>query len=337
MKTIKRVLLLCLLGLAAISASAEVYSGNCGIDGGDNVQWSLDTNTGVLVIWGEGAMKDVGSWGAGHKEFIHVVEIKEGVTKIGALAFWDCSNLTSITIPSSVTSIGNLAFGECSNLRNIVIPNSVTSIESSTFRLCSSLASITIPNSVTSIGEMAFAECYSLTSITIPNSVTSIGDAAFYHCSSLMGITIPSSVTSIGRSAFCGTPNLESVKVEWEKPLDVGGIFDYDSDGNCIQGTLYVPKGKAPIYQATAIWKFFYDIQEYDEANGVGAVAPTDVKAQAWAGTIQVSGADERAEVVVYDASGVVVKNARGNGPIPLDTEGVFIIKVDGETFKVRM
>ena len=117
--------------------------------------------------------------------------------------------------------------------------------------------------------------------------------------------------------------------------MDVGDIFDYS--GDCIQATLYVPQGKVPLYQAAAVWKDFHDIQEYDEVNGVGAVAPTDVKVQAWAGAIHVSGADERAEVVVYNASGVIVKNARGNGPIPLDTEGVFIIKVDGETFKVRM
>ena len=50
-----RVLLLCLLSLVGISASAEVYTGNCG-ENGDNVKWSLDTNTGVLVISGNGAM-----------------------------------------------------------------------------------------------------------------------------------------------------------------------------------------------------------------------------------------------------------------------------------------
>ena len=35
------------------------------------------------------------------------------VTSIGERAFWDCSSLTSITIPNSVTSIGNFAFYGC--------------------------------------------------------------------------------------------------------------------------------------------------------------------------------------------------------------------------------
>ena len=101
---------------------------------------------------------------------------------IGDSAFYDCSGLTSITIPNTVTSIGEYAFSRCSSLNSITIPNSVTSIGESAFYECSSLAWVTIPNSVTSIGVVAFAGCSSLTSITIPNSVTSIGESAFWGC-----------------------------------------------------------------------------------------------------------------------------------------------------------
>ena len=139
------------------------------------------------------------------------ITILNSVTSIGDDAFFGCTGLTTITIPNSVTSIGSSAFRNCSNLTSITIPNSVTSIGSIAFLNCSNLSTITIPNSVTSIGESAFSSCTGLTTITILNSVTSIGDDAFFGCTGLTTITIPNSVTSIGSSAFSGCSNLESI------------------------------------------------------------------------------------------------------------------------------
>ena len=110
------------------------------------------------------------------------------VTSIGEDAFYECSGLTSVTIPNSVTSIGDRAFAWCSGLTSVTIPNSVTSIGYRAFYNCSSLTSVTIPNSVTSIGEDAFRDCSSLTSVTIGNSVTNIGGHAFSGCSGLTSV-----------------------------------------------------------------------------------------------------------------------------------------------------
>ena len=142
--------------------------------------------------------------------------------KLGDYAFYGCSGLTSLTIPSSVTSIGNEAFHGCCGLTSLVIPSGVTSIGDEAFYGCSGLTSLTIPSSVTSIGESAFSGCSGLTSLVIPSGVTSIGDEAFYGCSGLTSLTIPSSVTSIGESAFSGCSGLTSLVI----PSGVTSIGD---------------------------------------------------------------------------------------------------------------
>ena len=73
------------------------------------------------------------------------------VKEIQPRAFFGCSGLTSVTIPSSVTSIWSYAFSCCSGLTSVTIPSSVTSIGGGTFSNCSGLTSVTIPNSVTVI------------------------------------------------------------------------------------------------------------------------------------------------------------------------------------------
>ena len=133
--------------------------------------------------------------------------------KLGDYAFYGCSGLTSLTIPSSVTSIGNEAFHGCCGLTSLVIPSGVTSIGAEAFYGCSGLINLTIPSSVTRIGWSAFEGCSGLTSLVIPSSVTWISGEAFSGCSGLTSLVIPSSVTSIGKSAFSGCSGLTSLTI----------------------------------------------------------------------------------------------------------------------------
>ena len=61
---------------------------------------------------------------------------------IGYCAFWGCSGLTSVTIPSSVTEIGSSAFSDCRGLTSVTVPSSVTKIGDNTFSGCSGLTSV---------------------------------------------------------------------------------------------------------------------------------------------------------------------------------------------------
>lgn len=58
------------------------------------------------------------------------------VTSIGDVAFYQCSELTSLTIPDGVTTIGYRAFSGCDGLTVTTIPASVATIEADAFMNC---------------------------------------------------------------------------------------------------------------------------------------------------------------------------------------------------------
>ncbi|MDC0280488.1 leucine-rich repeat protein [Akkermansiaceae bacterium] len=141
------------------------------------------------------------------------ITIPDSVTKIGHYSFKGCTSLTSIKIPDSVTNIGQGTFQDCSDLTTITIPGSVTIIGRYSFKACTSLTSIVIPDSVTSIEQGAFQDCRSLITITIPDSVTSIGQGTFQDCNDLTTITIGNTINSIGRYAFKACTSLTSITI----------------------------------------------------------------------------------------------------------------------------
>ena len=169
--------------------------------------------------------------------------LPSSVTSIGSYAFYGCSGLASLTLPSSVTSIGWYAFEDCSGLTSFTLPSSVTSIGYRAFYGCSGLTSLTIPSSVTSIGYKAFAYCSGLTSLTLPSSVTSIGDEAFAYCSGLTSLTLPSSVTSIGDEAFAYCSGLTSLTI----PSSVTSIGESAFKGCSGLTSLTIPSGVTSI------------------------------------------------------------------------------------------
>ena len=64
---------------------------------------------------------------------------KYSVTGVANRAFYNCVNLTGVSLPNSVKKIGTYAFYGCTNLTGAVLPDSVKEIGTYTFYNCGKL------------------------------------------------------------------------------------------------------------------------------------------------------------------------------------------------------
>ena len=196
-------LVLCvgLFAAGATPASAAEATGTCG----KNLTWSLEN--GVLTISGTGAMNDYNTlflppWNL-YSHLVQRIVVHDGITSIGDRAFYGMSNLVTVTLPASVTRLGEMAFFECTSLKQISIPG-VETIGWGCFYGCISLNNVTLPECLRSIGGQAFYQCAKLSGITIPKNVEEMGVMVFSYCKSLVYVKIQARLTVLPNWTFYG-------------------------------------------------------------------------------------------------------------------------------------
>ena len=242
-------------------------SGSCG----ENVTWTL-TADGTMTISGTGAMTDYtydsrSPWYS-CRTYIKRVVMQQGVTSIGDHAFWDCSGLTSVTIPDGVTSIGGGAFSGCTSLTSVAIPSSVTEIGGSAFSGCTGLTSVTIPDSVTSIDGYAFSGCDSLTDVYYAGTAAdwakiSISEgnedllAAALHCkpTPLTAPSVTGGNDSQGRPTLKWNAVTGAAKYEVYRARSLNGDYIKYSTvtGTSYTNTSYIENGTTYYYKVRAL------------------------------------------------------------------------------------
>ena len=151
------------------------------------------------------------------------------ITDIDDYAFYGCSDLTSVSIPSTITTIGISVFENCINLTNVIFERyqskRYTKLGENSFRNTIGINStnyncitIMINNGYTEDNLLiANFDILALKQGKINNSnsaITYIGNNAFYGCSKLTNVVIPLTVTSIGISSFENCTGLTNIVLE---------------------------------------------------------------------------------------------------------------------------
>ena len=181
-----KILLLVLILLAPLSASAEIYAD---IDG---ISYGLFSANGHNYAWVYGATS---------------------------------SNVTTVTIPETVTYenatynvelIRKEAFASYEKLKTVSIPRTMKEIENDAFNKCKALTAVHITD-VAAWCKIKFENIHSnpldyaqhlflngeeVTDLVIPEGVTSVGQYAFPLCNYITSVTIPSTLKTAGTQAF---------------------------------------------------------------------------------------------------------------------------------------
>lgn len=171
------------------------------------------------------------------------VVLKDGIEKIGYMAFNGCTNLEEIIIPSSIKIIETLAFWNSKyeeKLKNEIqdadgfiyindilyeyngesdtvhIKEGTRSIAQSAFNDNKYIKTVICPSSLRYIGSKnntsgAFYGCSNLTEIKLNEGLEFIGNKTFRKCTSLNFTDFPSTITYIGKDAFYETAFLSNL------------------------------------------------------------------------------------------------------------------------------
>ena len=204
-----------------------IPTGKCG----ENLEWTFDTETGILTVSGTGAMyDDISEWdGWTYSEYandIKEVVFAEGVTAIGNKAFGDYDfvdtrypNLTKVTFPSTLKSIGSYAFGNDKALTTIGDISNLDGLDigSYAFVACEELTgNLVLPENVTG-GYYSFQKT-GITGVKIPatafpNPTSSSATYMFDECTSLETVELEEGLKVLGQFMFNGCTAIESVTI----------------------------------------------------------------------------------------------------------------------------
>lgn len=133
------------------------------------------------------------------------LRIPNNIRKVGANAFQNCGQLSSVIIEDGTESLDFKSgdnFMGCP-LDSVYLGRNIKYNTNSPFRYNKEgIKSLTFGEYVTELGDVDFLGHIGLTTLELPHNLKKIGSQTFYGCKGLTSLTIPNSVTEIGEQAF---------------------------------------------------------------------------------------------------------------------------------------
>ena len=145
------------------------------------------------------------------RDVITCLIVDEGVTTLGAAAFWNLTKLKSVSLPESLVEVGYEAFRKCSSLDSIHLGPNVCTIRDRWATDCTALSVIEIDEDNKCFYVDAYGAVYdsetttlikvpqalNINELTIPEGVTKFATDALYENKYMVSLVLPSTMTKV--------------------------------------------------------------------------------------------------------------------------------------------
>ena len=321
-------LLTLVLGLFMVSsiASAQDTFSEGGFDCkvvADGVEITGGTASGTLTIPATLKNSTVVSIAADAFKSAAITELDcsaaTGLQRIGASAFAECKQLTTVKLPNSLTTIGALAFHHCTALSSMNLQDTRLEVLEALFtkdlndeQYLDDLRSLQLPETLKEIKSYAL-QFLGLRSITIPSSVKAFGEGVLEGTIYLEEFYWKGAkVNSLPKNTFLGEDALKTVYFLTNKDIAPDGLSD--------KHFYMCHKDKLKVY----VTQRSYDILVANDYNNETSVYSTLVPTEWSVGTFEFKAVSKTGDY--YYAS---FSNAKQAVWFPADVFEVFSAVVD--------
>ena len=212
-----------------------------------------------------------------HEEVTQLASVNlPDVTEIGAQAFLDCSNLTSITAPK-VQSIGDWGL-QGTAITSIDMPLLKEARYSAFCR--TALTEVSLP-SLETAGVIVFGHCKQLRTVDLPK-LQNLSQQFFTRCTSLVAVNAPAA-TSMGNNVFKGCSELVSITLQGVTELTYEAFAECTKLENITLGSV-ITNVNVNLFAGEALSSNITLALHPDQANAEGDLKATPGTNVTWAG-----------------------------------------------------